>query len=235
MTDTNLTLISHPLCPFVQRAVILLLEKGVAFERIDVDLSAKPDWFLALSPTGNVPVLKVRQRNGEDAILFERVVICEYLNETQGGAAMYPDDALLRARHRAWIEFAAQTMTEGWQFLHAKDAATADAKRVAFRGRLAKLEAELADGPYFAGAEFGLVDAVYAPLFRYFGLIDPATSKPIFEGLPRVTAWCAALAKRPSVKNAVVDTYSELFHKHLRQQGAMIAASSSKQHAGTVP
>jgi glutathione S-transferase len=58
MTDIGLTLISHPLCPFVQRAAIVLLEKGVAFERIDVDLTAKPDWFLALSPTGKVPLLR---------------------------------------------------------------------------------------------------------------------------------------------------------------------------------
>ncbi|NTJ44946.1 glutathione S-transferase family protein [Agrobacterium larrymoorei] len=224
MTDKSLTLISHPLCPFVQRAAIVLLEKGVPFERINVDLSAKPDWFLALSPTGKVPVLKVRRPGEDDAILFESVVICEYLNETQGGAAMYPDDALSRARHRAWIEFATQTMAEGWQFLHAKDMATADAKRTAFRDRLAKLEAELGDGPYFAGADFGLVDAVYAPLFRYFGIIDAAISAPIFDGLPRVTAWRAALANRPSVKDAVLDNYPELFREHLRQQGAMIAA-----------
>ncbi|MGM5029649.1 glutathione S-transferase family protein [Tardiphaga sp. 862_B3_N4_1] len=224
MTDTDLTLISHPLCPFVQRAAIVLLEKGVAFDRVNVDLSAKPDWFLALSPTGKVPVLKVHQPNGEDAILFESVVICEYLNETQGGAAMYPDDALLRARHRAWIEFATQTFTEGWQFLHAKDIATADAKRAAFRDRLSKIEAELGDGPYFAGADFGLVDAVYAPLFGYFGITDPEVADLIFAGLPRVTAWRAALAERSSVQNAVIDTYPDLFRDHLRQQGAMIAA-----------
>ncbi|MGR9145847.1 glutathione S-transferase family protein (plasmid) [Rhizobium leguminosarum] len=224
MTDTDLTLVSHPLCPFVQRAAIVLLEKGAAFDRINVDLSAKPDWFLALSPTGKVPVLKVRQPNGEDAILFESVVICEYLNETQGGAAMYPDDALLRARHRAWIEFANQTFTEGWQFLHAKDMATADAKRAAFRDRLSKIEAELCDGPYFGGADFGLVDAVYAPLFRYFGIIDRQAADPIFAGLPRVAAWRAALAERSSVKNAVIETYPDLFRDHLRQQGAMIAA-----------
>jgi glutathione S-transferase len=224
MTEQSLTLVSHPLCPFVQRAAIVLLEKGVAFDRVNVDLSAKPDWFLALSPTGKVPVLKVRQPDGEDGILFESVVICEYLNETQDGAAMYPDDALLRARHRAWIEFATQTFTEGWQFLHAKDLATADARRAAFRDRLSKVEAERGDGPYFAGPDFGLVDAVYAPLFRYFGIIDPEVADPIFAGLPRVTAWRAALAERPSVKNAVIDTYPALFRDHLRQQGAMIAA-----------
>jgi len=113
MTDTGLTLISHPLCPFVQRAAIVLLEKGVPFQRVNIDLSVKPDWFLALSPTGKVPVLKVRQAGAEDAVLFESVVICEYLNETQGGASMYPDDALARARHRAWIEFANQGSGEG--------------------------------------------------------------------------------------------------------------------------
>ena len=104
-----LTLISHPLCPFVQRAAIVLLEKAVQFDRINVDLAAKPSWFLAVSPTGKVPVLKVRRDNAKDAILFESMVICEYLDETQGGAPMYPVDALARARNRAWIEFASQT------------------------------------------------------------------------------------------------------------------------------
>ena len=54
---TKLTLISHVLCPYVQRAVIALKEKGADFERIDVDLSQKPDWFLKISPLGKVPVL----------------------------------------------------------------------------------------------------------------------------------------------------------------------------------
>lgn len=123
MPDLSLTLVSHPLCPFVQRAAIVLLEKGVPFERINVDLSAKPDWFLALSPTGKVPLLKVRRIDGEDAILFESMVICEYLEETQGGAPMYSDDALLRARQRAWIEFATPTLADAWQFLNATDPA----------------------------------------------------------------------------------------------------------------
>ena len=55
----KLTLISHKLCPYVQRAVIALTEKGVPFERIDIDLANKPDWFLKISPLGKVPVLVV--------------------------------------------------------------------------------------------------------------------------------------------------------------------------------
>ena len=57
MTE-KLKLISHKLCPYVQRAVISLTEKGVPFERIDIDLDNKPDWFLKISPLGKVPVLQ---------------------------------------------------------------------------------------------------------------------------------------------------------------------------------
>ena len=65
-----LKLISHKLCPYVQRAVIALTEKGVPFERIDIDLANKPDWFLKISPLGKVPVLLVETADGE-AALFE--------------------------------------------------------------------------------------------------------------------------------------------------------------------
>ncbi|MGL3822271.1 glutathione S-transferase family protein [Sphingopyxis sp. R3-92] len=101
MPDIHLTLVSHPLCPFVQRAAIVLLEKGVAFERIDANLADKPDWFLALSPTGKVPLLIVKRPGEPDAILFESMVICEYLDESLNGARMYSENALARARQRS--------------------------------------------------------------------------------------------------------------------------------------
>ncbi len=223
MPNTNLTLISHPLCPFVQRAVIVLLEKGVSFERIDVDLAAKPDWFLALSPTGKVPLLKVRQADGPDAVLFESMVICEYLEESQDGASMYPLDALSRARHRGWIEFGTASLADAWQFLNAKDRTVADVKKAAFRDRLMRLEAELGEGPYFSGAAFGMVDAVFAPLFRYFDIVGPVVSQPIFENLPRVSAWRAELAARKSVTVAVGGDYAERFRQHLHQHQALLA------------
>jgi glutathione S-transferase len=77
MNTPRLTLISHALCPYVQRAAIVLAEKGIAFERRDIDLANKPDWFLAVSPLGKTPVLLV---DGE--AIFESAVICEYLEDT---------------------------------------------------------------------------------------------------------------------------------------------------------
>lgn len=225
MSAHDLTLISHPLCPFVQRSAIVLLEKNVPFERVNVDLSAKPDWFLALSPTGKVPLLKVRRADGEDAIIFESMVICEYLNETQDGDSMYADDALERARQRAWIEFSTSMLGNVWQSLNATDQAIADSKRAVFREQLERIESELSSGPYFSGTKFSMVDAVYAPVFRYFSIIDASVSEAIFEGLPQVSAWKAALAKRESVKAAVSSDYAELFQNHLRQHSAILAAS----------
>lgn len=69
----------------------------------------------------------------------------------------------------------------------------------------------LGQGPYFSGTAFGMVDAVFAPLFRYFDIIDQTVSKLMFEDLTRVSAWRAALAARESVKAAVSEDYAERF------------------------
>ena len=103
---TKLTLISHKLCPYVQRAVISLAEKGVPFERIDIDLANKPDWFLKVSPLGKTPVLLVG-----DTAIFESAVILEYLEDTQA-PALHPADPLARAEHRAWIEFGSAILND---------------------------------------------------------------------------------------------------------------------------
>src|SRR4030088_1493593 len=102
----RLKLISHKLCPYVQRAVIALSEKGVAFERIDIDLSNKPDWFLAISPLGKTPVLQVG-----DVPIFESAVILEYLEET-APKPLHPADPLRRAEHRGWIEFGSTVLND---------------------------------------------------------------------------------------------------------------------------
>ena len=123
-----LKLISHKLCPYVQRAVIALTEKGVPFERIDIDLANKPDWFLKISPLGKVPVLLVETGDGEVA-LFESNVICEYIEETQGGAKLHPQDALKRAQHRAWMEFGSTILSELWGLETTGDPAIFETKR----------------------------------------------------------------------------------------------------------
>jgi glutathione S-transferase len=209
-----LTLISHKLCPYVQRAVIALTEKGVGFERIDIDLANKPDWFLKISPLGKVPVLRVATDDGE-AVLFESNVICEYIEDTQGGAKLHPRDPLQRAQHRAWMEFGSTILSELWGLETTTDAATFESKRVAVAAKFARVEDALGSGPFFGGKDFSLVDAVFAPIFRYFDVFDTLIDLSVFAATPKVRAWRAELAKRSSVKSAVGADYPQLLHAFL--------------------
>ncbi|MFN5574610.1 MAG: glutathione S-transferase family protein [Bradyrhizobium sp.] len=217
----TLKLISHKLCPYVQRAVIALKETGVAFERIDIDLANKPDWFLKLSPLGKVPVLVVRSAESEVA-LFESNVICEYIEETQAGARLHPADPLTRAQHRAWMEFGSAILGDLWGLETTQDAATFAAKRDALAAKFARVEAALGEGPYFAGAQFSLVDAVFAPVFRYFDVFDVYGDLGIFAATPKVRAWRDQLAQRPSVQTAVGADYPELLRAFLARHDAYL-------------
>lgn len=223
MPPTQLTLVSHPLCPFVQRVAIVLHEKGICFERINVDLRDKPEWFLAISPTAKVPLLKVLHDHGRESVLFESVAICEYVEDVQPGPALLPADALLRAQHRAWVEFASATLSDAWGFLNASDHETASAKVAAFRKKLERFEADMSDGPYFGGEDFSMVDAVVAPIFRYFDIIAFESTHQVFDGLERVANWRRALAQRPSIKAAVAEDYATRLRQHLQDQKALLA------------
>jgi glutathione S-transferase len=218
----QLTLVSHHLCPYVQRAAIVLAEKDVAFERIHIDLAQKPDWFLQISPLGKVPLLQVPRTDGQDAVLFESAVICEYIEETLGRVRLHPADPLERARHRGWMEFGSSILADLWGFETAKGEAQFEAKRQALRSKFAAVEAELSDGPYFAGKAFSLVDAVFAPVFRYFETFDRLADHGIFLDLPRIAAWRAALAERPSVRQAVTPDYPERLMAFLEHHDAYL-------------
>ena len=73
----------------------------------------------------------------------------------------------------------------------------------------ARLESELSGGPFFAGERFSLVDAVFAPVFRYFDGFDRLGDFAILAGKPKLAAWRKALAARPSVRSAVVEDFPE--------------------------
>jgi glutathione S-transferase len=225
----KLRLISFPLCPYVQRAAILLLEKGVEFERVDIDLANKPDWFLKLSPLGKVPVLVVEQ-DGKEQVLFESAVIAEYLDEVLE-PRLHPAEPLEKARHRAWIEFASATLADIYGFYTTPDRETFEAKRDAIAAKFERLEAQLGQGPFFAGQQFSIVDAAFAPAFRYFDLFDRLTDHKLFEGKPKLAAWRQALAKRPSVRDAVVADFQDRLRDYVREKGGYLATAALAETA----
>lgn len=215
---TPLKLVSHQLCPYVQRAAIVLAEKGIAFERVDIDLADKPEWFLRLSPLGKTPVLLV----GDEA-LFESAAICEFLDDTTT-PRLHPADALQRARHRGWMEFGSVVLGTIAAFYNAPDEATLQARAAELRDRFATVEAALGDGPFFAGRAFSIVDAVFAPVFRYFDVFDAIAEFDIFEATPRTDAWRATLAAHASVRDAVGPDYPQLLRTFLARRPTALAA-----------
>jgi glutathione S-transferase len=221
----HLTLISHALCPYVQRAAIVLDEKRVAFTRRDVDLAAKPAWFSAISPLGKTPVLLVG-----DTPIFESAVICEYLDDTLA-PRLHPDDALQRARHRAWMEFGSAVLNGIAAFYNAADDTALLARRDELRARFATLESALqsrpGEGPWFDGARFSIVDAVFAPVFRYFDTFERIDDFGFFDATPQLRAWRSALAARPSVQRAVGADYPQRLLAFIVARRSALAARAS--------
>lgn len=211
-------LISNPLCPYAQRAAIQLAEKGIAYERVYIDLADKPKWFLDVSPLGKVPLLRVG-----DATIFETAVICEYIEEVERAVPLHPAEPLERARHRSWVEFASAVIADVFAFYTAPDAAAFERKCSDLQARFRWLERHLGDGPYFAGARFYLVDAAFAPVFRLFETFDRIGEFGVFTGLQRVPAYRAALAERASVRQAVVPDYAQRFGKYLSERGSHLS------------
>lgn len=216
----KLTLISHHLCPYVQRAAIVLAEKGVPFERRYIDLAARPKWFRALSPLGKVPLLIIGRADGSEDVLFESSVICEFIEESAGGPKLHPEDALERAKHRAWMEFGSAILSDIWRLETATEAAAHETARRASVAKFAWIERELGEGPYFDGGRFSLVDAVFAPVFRYFDIFDHIADIGAFAETPKVRAWRVALAARPSVCGAVTADYGDRLRAFLVKRDA---------------
>jgi glutathione S-transferase len=221
----SLRLISHKLCPYVQRAVIALTEKGVAFERVDIDLANKPDWFLAVSPLGKTPVLMVGDR-----AIFESAVILEYLEETQP-KPLHPSNPLHRAEHRAFIEFGSAVLNDIAGFYAAPDEAAFSVKAAQLEAKFARLETRVAAAPWFDGKNFSLVDAVFGPVFRYFDVFDTIGEFGILTGKPKIERWRKSLAARPSVRSAVSADYPALLRDFVDRRGSWLSQLQAKAAA----
>ena len=115
-------------------------------------------------------------------------MILEYLEETSP-SPLHPADPLERARHRGWIEFGSQLLNAIGRFYSATDEAAFERERSGLEAMFARLESELGGGPFFAGERFSLVDAVFAPVFRYFDGFDQLGDFGILAGKPKLAAW----------------------------------------------
>lgn len=218
MSFNSLELVSHNLCPYVQRSVITLDEKNISHQRTYIDLSDKPDWFLSMSPTGKVPLLLVNERSA----LFESAVICEFLDEVTPGS-LHPEDPIIKAEHRAWIEFASQILNNIARLYNAKTSDEYSSQAIELNNKFTRVESATVL-PYFAGDRFSMVDAAFGPVFRYFDTMDTFLPSDVFAGCKKVMAWREVLSKRTSIKNAVDPEYPKNLEHFLIKRNSYISS-----------
>ncbi|VAX00944.1 Glutathione S-transferase [hydrothermal vent metagenome] len=206
MTKNTLELISFKICPFVQRSVIALNEKGIDFDVTYIDLADTPDWFKAVSPMGKVPVLKT---NG--TAIFESMVIAEYLDEMYL-PRLHPDNTLEKARHRSWIEYSSELTMKQYNLFIAPNEKTFKIHQEEFATQLDVLNNELSDsGPMFSGNSFNLIDAAYAPIFMRIELLQEYYNFNLYKPNSRLDHWSKALMKKESIQKSVSADFSDAF------------------------
>lgn len=224
MPFESLELVSHNLCPYVQRSVITLDEKNIEHKRTYIDLSNKPDWFLRMSPTGKVPLLLV---NGKHA-LFESAVICEFLDEITPGT-LHPENPIIKAQHRAWNEFASQILNNIAKLYNAQTSAEFKTQAHELNIKFRRLESATAL-PYFSGETFCMVDAAFGPVFRYFDTLDALLPIDVFLDCPKVQSWREAVSKRDSIRKAVSAEYPKDLESFLINRNSFVSILFGHYH-----
>ena len=178
------TLYTADRCPYAARARIVLAEKGIHYEAVEIDLDDRPAWIYEKNATGRVPVYE----EDEGLVLPESEVIMEYLEERYPEPALWPADPAERALGRLWLNRFDDRL--GGAYYAAR---RGDEGRAELDHRLAELEDALEGQPYLSGREFGLADIGYVPWILRgldrFGLeLGPATA-----------AWLERCSERPGV------------------------------------
>ena len=205
--------------------------KDVEFEVTYVDLRDKPDWFLEISPHGKVPVLKV-----DDEILFESSAIAEYLDEMVA-PRLHPDDAIKRARNRAWTDFVPDFASALSKIVYAKTKEAMEQGLATAPKALSRLEEALDvergnDGPYFNGDKLCLVDAAYAPFLRRLAIAEESLKTGLLKDFPLVQAWSDALMANHAVISSAAPNYAEEFEAGLKRRGTYLWTRMEAGRAG---
>ncbi|KAI0182338.1 glutathione S-transferase [Xylaria flabelliformis] len=246
-------------CPFVQRSWIVLHEKDIPHQYVEINPYHKAPEFLALNPRGLVPTLAVPTSGagggGEEKPLYESTIICEYLdeayNEEKYGTPLLPrgntpQETYLRARCRLWIDHIGNKIVPGFyrilQHNPGKDY-TIEEARSNFLNQIKTFVKEMNDsGPWFLGEKFSLVDVMLAPWAKRLFLIDHY--KPGGTGIPaegtagdeeevwkRWRVWFDAITKRKSVLDtwSADEMYIEAYKRYAEDTSQSQAAQATRK------
>jgi glutathione S-transferase len=180
-----ITLYDADRCPYCARVRIVLAEKGIEYETVEVDLDDRPAWIYEKNPLGRVPVLE------EDTfVLAESAVIDEYLEDRYPEPALWLADPGERALGRVLV-FRFDELSRPYYALRRGE----EGARERFDEALQALDTLLQAQPFLTGRDFGLADVAYVPwILRARDRMDVDLSR--FHAL---ADWLARLEQRPSI------------------------------------
>jgi glutathione S-transferase len=180
-----ITLYDADRCPYCARVRIVLAEKGIEYETVEIDLDDRPKWIYEKNPLGRVPILE------EDTfVLAESAVIDEYLDERYRDPPLWPADAAERALGRMLV-FRFDELSKPYYALRRGD----DGARERLDAALATLDLVLQERLFLSGREFGLADVAYVPwILRARDRMDVDLQR-----FPALSDWVGRLERRPSI------------------------------------
>ncbi len=179
-----MTLYSGTTCPFSQRCRIVLHEKGMDFQVIDVDMHNKPEDLAAINPYNKVPALIER-----DLVLYEANIINEYIDERFPHPQLMPADPVMRARARLLLHNFEQELFAEINKMESGSQKAADKARTEIRDNLSQIAPIFAKQKYMLGEEFSMLDVAIAPLLwrlDHYGIQLPKQTAPLLKYAERL-------------------------------------------------
>lgn len=199
-------IISFKICPFVQRVTALLEAKNISYDIEFIDLSDKPQWFLELSPTGQVPVLITNANH----VLFESDAIVEYLEEAFP-ALQQGLSAEERALNRAWSHLASKNYLVQCSAQRSPDASTLNERSDKLGKAFDRMENRLNGSRFFSGEKIGMVDVAWLPLLHRADIMVRRSGFDFVGDRPRLKTWQSELLATPMAENSVAPDFEDSF------------------------
>lgn len=179
-----MTLYSATTCPFSHRCRIVLFEKGMDFQIIDVDLYNKPEDLAVISPYSRPPVLVER-----DLVLYESNIINEYVDDRFPHPQLMPADPVMRARARLFLYRFEQELFCHIDTVENGSPKVADKARAVICDNLSVIAPVFVKQKYMLGDEFSMLDVAVAPLLwrlDYYGIQLPKQAAPLLKFAERL-------------------------------------------------
>jgi len=202
-------------CPYAQRVQISLIQSQLPYQAIVLDPDNIPEDFSAISPLGNVPVLRINHTE----TVFESAIINDYIAQISP-ISMEPEDELQRAQMRAWNEYAGNCMGALMQVLQAPDKDSFEKANKTLINKFQPLSEQLStQGAFFNGSQWMTIDATYAPLFLRMKTLSDLFDEFLLDELPEnIQHWMFSLLESAALKKSIIGNFPTVYRRFVSRK-----------------